>query len=106
MCNATSLNSYTFDQRKGTGCVGGYNTANLNNYLFSNNGGTGPAYSNMCVGVFEKGEDGMDGDGEAGEGNTKGMSACASCIVCVCLFLASVCAARSGRTRAQLHCRG
>lgn len=54
VCAQTSLNSENFTQRLGSGCISRYNTANLNNYLFATNGGTGPAYSNMCVGVFEK----------------------------------------------------
>ncbi len=49
-----------------TGCVGRYHTANLNNYLYATNGGTGPAYSNMCVGVFEKNDTAPDEKGAWG----------------------------------------
>jgi hypothetical protein len=57
VCRTPAIESMTFDQIKDTGCVGLYNTANFNNYIFTTPGGTGPAYSNMCVGLFEEGDE-------------------------------------------------
>jgi hypothetical protein len=77
VCAETGVSAtMNFTQLKGTGCVGRYNTANLNNYIFATNGGTGPAYSNMCVGVFDKPVAAADkgGDSSSGSDSNEGRS--------------------------------